>query len=135
MREQTLLIDVTSQGQISNAFLCFFSLCFAWRKTVPLTANLNWGLLIEFARVTVTHANFIKRRQLATQNVMAGCNDHFAVANPLPIYGIRCYIKKHTKKSIHSIQIGTMFLYLQWKVNEKIYRFLILLRVIMLTTL
>lgn len=33
------------------------------------------------------------------------------------------------------MQIGTMFLYRQWKVNEKIYRFLILLRVFMLTTL
>lgn len=98
MREQMLLIDVTSQGQINNAFLCFFSLCFAWtwRKTVRLTANLNWGLLIEFAWVTVTHANSIERRQLTTQNMMAGCNDHFAAANLLPIYGVR-YQKAHKK--------------------------------------
>lgn len=106
MREQMLLIDETSQGQINNAFHCFFSLCFAWtwRKTVRLTANLNWDLLIEFAWVTVTHANSIERRQLATQNMMAGCNDHFAAANLLPVYGIKCYkVSKSTQKNRFSI--------------------------------
>lgn len=125
MREQMLLIDVTSQGQINNAFLCFFSLCFAWtwRKTIRLTANLNWGLLIEFAWVTVTHANSIERRQLTTQNMMAGCNDHFAAANLLPIYGVR-YQKAHKKIEFSICKLEQCFSTVSERSTKKFIAFL-----------